>query len=179
MGGCCRGGASVCVNSACWFRTGSSDSTAPRPLGAAEDVSAPVRPMASGIPSGPSGTPSGTVRRRAPEGPYRPRPARGPGPVGDTPSGPVGPVGRVRGAVRRRPARAVGPRPAAPGGPAPRPARPGPASGPVGREISPTGGPRPAPRPAASAGLLGCPTLAISQEMRRRHGSYRGEHSKR
>ena len=40
MGGCCREGASVCVNSSCWFRTGSSDSTAPRPSGAAEDVRA-------------------------------------------------------------------------------------------------------------------------------------------
>ena len=104
MGDRCREGASVCVNSSCWFRTGSSDSTAPRPSGAAEDVSAPVRSMASGIPSGPSGTASGTVRRRAPGAPDRPRPARGPGPVGTRRGHPVGPRQARRPRPWRRPA---------------------------------------------------------------------------
>jgi len=75
-----------------------------------------------------------------------------------------------RGRHVRLPVRRLRDAAAAPVGPAPRPARPGPASGPVGREISPTGGPRPAPRPAASAGRhvgrgpfnLQCKTLASS-----------------
>ena len=154
MGGRCREGASVCVNSSCWFRTGSSDSTAPRPVGRREgricsrpahDVGDPVgsvgdpvgdRP-ASGT-GGPLPAPSGArsgARRGHPVGPRRarrPRPGCRPAPSGARRRAPPGSARRSGAATG--PARAgVGPRRA--GDLSDRRAASGAPSGGVGRSV--------------------------------------------